>query len=636
MNQTKLSHRSSRVRILVVDDHAGTATTLARALAQLGPGVEVIPATSGEEALERVKHAAADILITDMIMSEMTGLELIEKLQNHPSGRPAFCFLITAYDVPGLKASAHRLNVKEVFTKPVNPERICQIVAQAMEKIDQAKPAPKETVLKKVFTILIADDKPDNLLLLARYLESEGYKYIEARDGLETLEKVRSTMPDLVLLDINMPHKDGFAVLEEIRADPAIQHIPVIILTAARLDSIEVQFGLNLGADDYITKPFDRRELLARIRTKLRTKDSEDVTRQCLAAVLQSTADAILVFDAQARLSRINPAGQKLFTAGEAKLGQPLPSDAGYDSLLQLLDRTRLPNASFSGEVVWPNKRLFSASATPLQEGGLVVALHDETLFKDVERIKNEFIATASRNLRNPITSIKGFNRLIKLAGPLNEQQLNFIQRIQNTAENMWWLVENMLDLAKMDLAVRYTHEAIDINLLISEMVDEFQASAETSGQILTFEKTETSLEVRGEALRLRQALRNLVSNAIKYTPIEGTIILSLEKQTGEVWIHIQDNGYGISPADLPFIFDRFYRAQNEDTRDIEGNGLGLAIVKSIVEQHGGQIRVQSERGKGSCFTIALPLVKAGLSPVETVDLSKPHPGLIPGQGFTG
>ncbi len=280
MDQINVALSNSPVRILVVDDHLGTATTLARAIAQLGPGVEVIPATSGQEALERVKFAAADILITDMIMPEMTGLELIEKLQNHPVGCPTFFFIITAYDVPGLKVSAQRLNVNEIFTKPVNPERICQTVVQTMEKINQSKPAQKRPVLQKKFTILIADDQPDNLLLLARYLENEGYNYIKAKDGLETLEKVRNEMPDLVLLDVNMPNKDGFSVLEEIRANPATQHIPVIFLTAARLDTIEVQFGLNLGADDYITKPFDRRELMARIRTNLRVKEAEDEIRK--------------------------------------------------------------------------------------------------------------------------------------------------------------------------------------------------------------------------------------------------------------------------------------------------------------------------------------------------------------------
>jgi diguanylate cyclase (GGDEF)-like protein/PAS domain S-box-containing protein len=275
MNQSSISSRTTPVRVLIVDDHLGTATTLARAIAQLGPGLDVIPATSGQEALERVKHVAADILITDMIMPEMTGLQLIEKLQNNPAGRPAFSYLITAYDVPGLKLSAHRLHVTEVLAKPINPERICQIIRQTVEKMIQARPAPKEAVPQKRSTILIADDQPDNLVLLTRYMEAEGYDYILAKDGVEALEKLRSELPDLVLLDVNMPNKDGFSVLEELRADPVIQHIPVIILTAARHDSIAVQFGLNRGADDYITKPFDRRELLARIRTKLRAKEME-------------------------------------------------------------------------------------------------------------------------------------------------------------------------------------------------------------------------------------------------------------------------------------------------------------------------------------------------------------------------
>ena len=378
MNQSTLSHRSTPIRILVVDDHLGTATTLARAISQIGSGLEVIPATSGQEALERVRHAAADILITDMIMPEMTGLQLIEKLQNNPAGRPTFSFIITAYDVPGLRLTARHLNVTDVFTKPINPERICQIIIQTIEKINQAKPtAPKERIAHKPSTILIADDQPDNLLLLTRYLESEGYNYLKAKDGLETLEKVRSELPDLVLLDVNMPNKDGFTVLEEIRADPAICHIPVIILTAARLDSIEVQFGLNLGADDYVTKPFNRRELLARIRTKLRAKETEDVIRRQLDAVLQSTGEPVLMFDTNSRISRINPAGRRLFIGDEPMPGERLPAGTEYGSLVQLVDQALQSDSSFSGEVMWPDQRVFSAMVTPLQESGCVVVLQD-------------------------------------------------------------------------------------------------------------------------------------------------------------------------------------------------------------------------------------------------------------------
>lgn len=772
MNQPAHSPDSTPVKILVVDDHPNTATTLARAISQLGPKVEVLSATGGSEALKLVKDGAVDILITDMIMPEMTGLELIEKLQNHPSGRPTFSFLMTAYDVPGLKVTARRLRVKEVISKPVHPERMCQLITRAMEELYQARPAGKEALQQKTFTILIADDQPDNLTLLSRYLANEGYGYIKAIDGLDALEKVRNDSPDLVLLDVNMPHKDGFAVLEEIRADPATKHIPVIILTAARLDPTEIQSGLNMGADDYVTKPFDRRELLARIRTKLRVKEAEDVIRrrnrelnllpeigkelsarlniedlatillkrtvetlgamfghivifnptgtyqqtyhlassssasgfmlppglieniqdthqgftvddtqkdsrwessadgstrsavvvpmfgrynllgvliltneqtsyftldhllllqvitsqasiavenaqlydkvsqeqQRLSAVLQSAADAILMFDIEGRLSLVNPAGQKLFTDYEAKIGQRLASGSGYDSFLHLLNQAQVFDASFSGEVAWPDQRVFSASMTPVQEGGIVVVLHDVTHFKQLEKVKNEFIATASHDLRNPLTSIKGYGLLIQKIGPLNDNQVDFAKRIQHAAQHMTELVENMLDLAKMDLGAEQKQETFDVASMLYELADEFQLQAEAKGQTLTFGQTEANSKVRGDGLKIRQALRNLIGNAIKYTPDGGVITLSLTHESDMVNVRIKDTGYGIPATDLPNIFNRFYRVRNNGHDEIEGNGLGLAIVKSTAETHGGDVTVESEPGKGSCFTFSLPL----------------------------
>jgi signal transduction histidine kinase len=113
---------------------------------------------------------------------------------------------------------------------------------------------------------------------------------------------------------------------------------------------------------------------------------------------------------------------------------------------------------------------------------------------------------------------------------------------------------------------------------------------------------------VQGDPFQLKQALRNLVGNAIKYTPTNGTVSLAIDVQQYTVLLHVVDNGYGIPEEDLPLLFNRFYRVRTEAVKDIEGNGLGLAIVKSIAEQHGGHVHVESELGKGSCFTIALPI----------------------------
>jgi signal transduction histidine kinase len=746
---------------------------LARALSQLGSGVDVISASSGRDALEKVKTVGVDILFTDMIMPEMTGLELIEKMQNHPAGKPAFTYLVTAYDVPGLKVTAQRLKVNEVIVKPVRPERICQIATNAIQDMKQStKPVKPQATARKKFKILVADDRPDNVTLLARYLEYEGYEHVPARDGLETLDKVRDELPDLVLLDVNMPFKDGFTVLEEIRNDPAVQHIPVIILTAARLDATDVQSGLNLGADDYVTKPFDRHELMARIRTKLRVKEAEDVIRRrnrelnllpeigkelsartdiselvsvllrrCvetlgaisghilimnadgtklkksytrleieidfpnlenflneaaenhqgrvipdtqkvenwsagqvnllhsavivplhgrkellgalvltheqenyftldhllllqaiasqaaiavenarlyadveqeqkrLAAVLQHAAEAILMFDSQGRLVLLNPAGEKLFTDFKANLYQSLPSGGGYDTFVEMLGDARKSNVSKSGEVSWPDQRTFVTLITPIEDGGQVAILHDVTRFKDLDKVKNEFIATASHDLKNPITTIAGFSTLLGQAGSLNEQQRDFVERIQAAAHNMNELVQNMISLAQLDLQAAQKHEAVNLGNLLSELVNEFSLQAGSKGQTMDFVPSAAPARINGDSLQLKQLFRNLIGNAVKYSPQGGKITVTLKAEGNSVKIDVQDTGYGIPAADLPFIFDRFYRVRAGHTDEIEGNGLGLAIVKSVVEQHGGQISVESTHGKGSLFSVLFPII---------------------------
>lgn len=774
-NKNSVMSKESVARILVVDDHPNTATTLARAISQLGDGVQVVSATSGKEAIEYANKDAFDVLITDMMMPGINGLELIEHLQAHPGGRPTHNILITAYDVPGLKESARRLKVNEVIIKPVRPERIYQIVSNILEGMGHTK-APSTTVeAHQPFKILIADDMPDNITLLSRYMENEGYTYVTAMDGVQTLERVRAEMPDLVLLDVNMPLKDGFAVLEELRGDPEIQHIPVIIFTAARINAGDVQSGLNLGADDYITKPFDKRELFARIRRKLRVKEAEDEIRrrnrelsvlpeiakelgarldiddlmsvvlrrtvetlgalvghitifdsneplqktyyvpnasfsgeiqfpqisgfvkeieenrqskiiddvhrdpnwqtvkgdptlsavivpligrekllgllilgheqshyfklehlillqaissqatiaventhlyehmareqQKLNAVLQGAADAILVFNEQFHLLLSNSAGQKLFTnLGDSLLGHALPDGSGYDPLIHLLKRAQLGDFK-PGELIWPDQRVFSALITRIQDGGYVAVLHDVSTFKKLEQVKNEFIATASHDLKNPITTVTGFLHFLSQVGPLNDQQMEFVQRIRLAITNMNELVENMLELARIDLEMEPKQEEVDLSKLLERLENEFQPQASAKQQTLRFTKTNAHPRVRGDSLQLRQALSNLIGNAIKYTPTQGTITLSLGYKADKISVKVQDTGYGIPKADLPFIFDRFYRVHDDTHDSIEGNGLGLAIVKSVAERHGGDVTVESREQEGSCFSFTVPLL---------------------------
>jgi signal transduction histidine kinase len=160
-----------------------------------------------------------------------------------------------------------------------------------------------------------------------------------------------------------------------------------------------------------------------------------------------------------------------------------------------------------------------------------------------------------------------------------------------------------------MDLGAEQKFEPLNLSPMVWELADEFQLQAETKRQLLVLGKTEPNCIVRGDGLKIRQALRNLIGNAVKYTPNGGVVMISLEHEANMACIRIQDTGYGIPSENLPHIFNRFYRVRQSSHADIEGNGLGLAIVKSIAEQHGGDVTVESEVGKGSCFSFTLPLV---------------------------
>jgi signal transduction histidine kinase len=336
--------------------------------------------------------------------------------------------------------------------------------------------------------------------------------------------------------------------------------------------------------------------------------ESVEQEQKRMDAVLNAAADAILLVDKEGKLQLVNLAGERLFTDVDTRVGNPLPGGWGYGRLIELIDDAKDNDSPLEAEVDWPDKRTFSALTTPIEAGGLVVVLHDVTHFKDLERVKNEFIATASHDLKNPIHAVLGYSDLMEKAGPLTDLQKDFVERLKRASSQMYELVLNLLELARADLDQALNAQPYDLQDLLSSVTHEFQTQAISKGQTLTYESLKDRPQVKVDLPRIRQVLQNLVGNAIKYTPDEGTIIVSTEEENDSIWIHVQDNGLGIPEEDLPHIFEKFYRVEADDRLEIQGNGLGLAIVKAIVEQHGGEIKVKSIFGKGSCFSFSLPL----------------------------
>jgi len=266
--------------ILIVDDHPNTASMLARALERFDDSLIVTTAHSGEEAFDLIHENIVDVLITDFLLPGISGLELIRKFRREVSTGPEYIVLITAYGSSKLTEAVRYLHINDYLVKPVSPEKIVDIVSKAIEGMQTTSPALPEEVTTRQYKILVADDNQDNVRLLTKRLSQDGYQFVTAVDGEDVLKQLRIEAIDLVLLDVNMPKKDGFEVLIEMRADPQLQHTPVIMITAARIDARDIRTGLSLGADDYITKPLDWRELIARVRTKLRVKHFEDTLRR--------------------------------------------------------------------------------------------------------------------------------------------------------------------------------------------------------------------------------------------------------------------------------------------------------------------------------------------------------------------
>lgn len=336
--------------------------------------------------------------------------------------------------------------------------------------------------------------------------------------------------------------------------------------------------------------------------------------RRRLAAILASTADAILVTDHKANLLLINPAAQRLFNLTEAAYGSPVESLNLPSALKQALLSTEAEQTTQTVEVSFADNRIFSAGLAPIAtaEGrilGKVAVLRDVTHFKELDEMKSDFVATVSHDLRAPLTFIRGYATMLTMVGELNDRQTQYVERMLEGIDQMSALISDLLNLRRIEAGVGIKQEPCRLGLILVEAVDAMRARAASKGLTLRLDSTEGSPMVIGDRTLLRQAISNLVDNAIKYTPAGGQVKVGVRVTEQQAVVYVADTGIGISLEDQARLFEKFHRIKRRETADIPGTGLGLALVKSIVERMHGRIWVESELNRGSTFYIALPLV---------------------------
>ncbi len=335
--------------------------------------------------------------------------------------------------------------------------------------------------------------------------------------------------------------------------------------------------------------------------------------RHRLAAILAGASDAILVTDAKAHILLTNPAAQALWGLDEDAHGRSVRELAIPEALSEALITTDDTQQPPNVEVPFADGRTFFASIAPIvsAEGnafGKVVVMRDVTHFKELDEMKSEFVATVSHDLRAPLTFIRGYATMLMMVGELNEKQQEYLERILVGIDQMGALIGDLLNLRRIEAGVGIRQEPCRLGLILVEAVDTMRARGATKGTTLRLEPTEGAPTVIGDRTLLRQAVSNLIDNAVKYTPSGGQVSVGLTVNDKEVIIHIADTGIGIAPEDQVRLFEKFYRIKRRETGNIQGTGLGLALVKSIVERHKGRVWAESEVDKGSTFYIALPL----------------------------
>ena len=363
--------------------------------------------------------------------------------------------------------------------------------------------------------ILIVDDTPKNIQVLGKTLHEIGYNVSIATSGSQALDSVRKESPDLILLDIQMPEMDGFEVCKILKANPYTKEIPVIFLTAV-IDSEKIVQGFEIGAVDYITKPFHTAELTMRVATHIEIKQSREKIRKT-------------------------------------------------------------------------NEQLKELNAT-----------------------KDKFFSIIAHDLKNPFNTLLGFSKLLFENAPnyTTDQIQQYAQIMNHTAKQSYALLENLMQWAKSQTEkIKIIPRNSSMNELLSITIPIINGSA-LKKNITIESNISTEDIVYADNSLTATILRNLLTNAIKFTHANGKITVSTQRKDIFLEVSITDTGVGIEPMNIDKLFRIDSKVTSHGTDNEEGTGLGLILCKEFVEKQGGTIWANSEVGKGSTFTFTLPLAE--------------------------
>lgn len=610
-------------------------------------GYQVLWVEEAEQAKEHIRSSTIDAVILD---TNMEGVDPLSLADDWLGDSPALSMiLLTSDQDEAFKKKAYRLGVFDCLNLPLKPDHVLEAVRKGLERRNDLKTWAKkrsrrdtgvlrqrvdlletlgqvgrlvtasldlDDVLKTIVetavnitkaeegSLLVLDEESGELYMrAARNFQDEFVQTfrLPATDSLAG-EVIRTGKP--VILDQDSPQKIKTSYLVK-----TLMYVP--LRTRGRVIGV-------LGVDNRESKRSFQEQDLSLVSAladyaaiaieNARLYTNTEVERKKLSKVMSHIQDGVIVIDEDHRIILVNRIARGLFDLDSRELeGEPFQNVfQGFPDLLELI-ANKHETFPYRDEVKLSDERILDVQLNIIPTVGLTITAHDVTYFKKLDKIKSNFVHTVSHDLRSPLTSILGYIELLDRVGPVNDRQEQFIKRVRTSVHNITELINDLLDLGRIESGLDRRREWVSLNSVIEYARENFDEQLKQKNLRLTLDISPNLPQIFGDAVRLRQVVDNLLGNAIRYTPEGGEISIIAREENEKVIIQVSDTGFGIPPKDLPHIFDKFFRASNV-IEDIAGSGLGLAIVKSVVESHQGRVWADSIEGEGSTFTVVLPV----------------------------
>lgn len=472
--------------------------------------------------------------------------------------------------------------------------------------------------------ILLALDDPTALYLMQRALSAASYEIAIGQDRAALEKIIQESIPALLLISETFSDQSGLEVAAEI-----LERFPTMpALLYASTDSLKLcREVLQAGLRGYLCPPLSNTDITQSVERSLQRarlvgdwlrrevkKTTASLEKRAAISeaelkrferILSKIQDGVIILDEEGHVQLLNRVMEEAFGLENGHQGKLITDVIEHPDMNALLKRAKNSPPKYH-EISFDDGRIFNAQYTPIEGVGAAITMQDISYLKQLDRMKNDFVNTVSHDLRSPLTSVLGYAELVERIGSLNDQQIEFLNRIRASVESITSLVNDLLDLSRLEAGLDARRENVQPENILQFALDTFESQFQVNNLLLNSEIQSNLPSLRGDPIRLRQLFENLIGNAVKYSPPGGMISLALTAEGRQIIFRISDQGLGIPPLEQSRIFEKFYRASNTPEH-VKGSGLGLAIVKSIVEAYQGRIWVKSVLGKGSTFFVVLP-----------------------------